>query len=150
MTTCVLLGPTAASPVPIGTILAHFNCGLPSFKPPIPPCSPPPPFAGKLLAGSKTESTVKALDGYLARLDRLGRDDKHVPSRLRFLVRVACVLSVKLRSNVCVCGGGGAVSVSCSRQACLAATTSTCHPGCAGWCVILGGGQRIVRSVICI
>jgi hypothetical protein len=52
---------------------------------------PPPPQkniqTGKLLAGSKTDSTVKALDGYLARLDRLGRDDKNVPSRLRFLVR---------------------------------------------------------------
>lgn len=70
------------------------DCHIPLPPPPHPPI-PLPPFlcpAGKLLAGSSSDKTRAALDGYLARLTRLGNDDKHVPSRLRFLVSCGRVL----------------------------------------------------------
>lgn len=73
------------------------------------PCLCP---AGKLLAGSTSDKTRAALDGYLARLTRLGNDDKHVPSRLRFLVScVAVCCWVLSLLGVCVGGGAGAGSL---------------------------------------
>jgi hypothetical protein len=42
-----------------------------------------------MLSASASDKTRAAVDGYLARLQRLGNDDKHVPSRLRFLVSPA-------------------------------------------------------------
>jgi hypothetical protein len=39
-----------------------------------------------MLSSSANDKSKATLEGYLARLTRLGNDDKHVPSRLRFLV----------------------------------------------------------------
>jgi hypothetical protein len=50
--------------------------------------------AGKLLSSSANDKSKATLEGYLARLTRLGNDDKHVPSRLRFLVSFWAVCAV--------------------------------------------------------
>lgn len=39
-----------------------------------------------MLSNSSNDKASKAIDGFLARLTRLAADEKHVPSRLRFLV----------------------------------------------------------------